>query len=81
MKINLKEQLRKICKEYHDRAAKIENLKYDLEHEVVIKDYEVTSKLCQRYVLRKMVVINHFAFESKLTFIARFGHSVYFLTF
>jgi len=35
------EQLRQICKEYHARAAKIENLKYDLEHEVVIKDYEV----------------------------------------
>merc|ERR1711915_840244 len=37
------EQLRQICKEYHDRAAKIENLKYDLEHEVVIKDYEINE--------------------------------------
>ena len=41
LKFHLKEQLRLICKEYHARAAKIENLKYDLEHEVVIKDYEV----------------------------------------
>merc|ERR1712168_545709 len=37
------EQLRQICKEYHARAAKIENLKYDLEHEVVIKDYEINE--------------------------------------
>ena len=41
LKFHWKEQLRQICKEYHARAAKIENLKYDLEHEVVIKDYEV----------------------------------------
>merc|ERR1712168_1179167 len=37
------DQLRQICKEYHARAAKIENLKYDLEHEVVIKDYEINE--------------------------------------
>merc|ERR1719228_2532084 len=37
------DQLRQICKEYHARAAKIESLKYDLEHEVVIKDYEINE--------------------------------------
>lgn len=39
-----KEQLREICKEYHARAAEIENIKYDLEHEVVVKDYEVQNQ-------------------------------------
>merc|ERR1712183_499048 len=37
------EQLRQICKEYHARAAKIENLKYDLEHEVVMRDYQINE--------------------------------------
>merc|ERR1711976_1046992 len=37
------EQLRKVCQDYFDRAAKLESLKYDLEHEVVIKDYEINE--------------------------------------
>ena len=37
----LEEKLRNICKDYYARAANLESLKYDLEHEVVIKDYEV----------------------------------------
>merc|ERR1711950_80191 len=35
------EQLRVICKDYFSRAANLESIKYDLEHEVVIKDYEI----------------------------------------
>merc|ERR1712029_811237 len=37
------EKLRNICKDYYARAANLESLKYDLEHEVVIKDYEITE--------------------------------------
>merc|ERR1712032_1428920 len=37
------EQLRAICKDYFGRAAKLESTKYDLEHEVVIKDYEINE--------------------------------------
>ena len=36
-----KEKLKAICAEYHKRAVGLESIKYDLEHEVVIKDYEV----------------------------------------
>ena len=36
-----KEKLKAICAEYHKRANGLESIKYDLEHEVVIKDYEV----------------------------------------
>ena len=38
-----KEKLKAICKEYHSRAVGLESIKYDLEHEVVIKDYEVNQ--------------------------------------
>ena len=51
----MKEQLSLICEEYHARAAKIENLKYDLEHEVVIKDYEVISGLHFQQVFREHI--------------------------
>merc|ERR1712109_392732 len=37
------EQLRVICKDYFTRAANLESIKYDLEHEVVIKDYEINE--------------------------------------
>merc|ERR1712227_102526 len=37
------EKLRAICKEYYSRASNLESIKYDLEHEVVIKDYEITK--------------------------------------
>merc|ERR1712079_876813 len=37
------ETLRAICKEYHRRAVELEGIKYDLEHEVVIKDYEINE--------------------------------------
>jgi len=54
IKTPYKEHLRQICKEYHARAAKIENLKYDLEHEVVIKDYEVNlAQYFKTVLLRK----------------------------
>merc|ERR1712110_685732 len=32
-----------ICKEYHSKICKLENTKYDLEHEVYIKDYEINE--------------------------------------
>merc|ERR1711963_1060058 len=37
------EKLKAICKEYHSRAVGLESIKYDLEHEVVIKDYEINE--------------------------------------
>ena len=40
-----KEKLKAICAEYHKRAVGLESIKYDLEHEVVIKDYEVNQEL------------------------------------
>ena len=39
-----KEKLKAICAEYHKRAVGLESIKYDLEHEVVIKDYEVNQE-------------------------------------
>ena len=39
-----KEKLKAICAEYHKRAVGLESIKYDLEHEVVIKDYEVNQR-------------------------------------
>ena len=39
-----KEKLKAICAEYHKRAVGLESIKYDLEHEVVIKDYEVNRE-------------------------------------
>ena len=42
-----KEKLKAICAEYHKRAVGLESIKYDLEHEVVIKDYEVNQELRQ----------------------------------
>jgi len=35
--------LQQICKEYYDRIAKLENLKYDLEYEVRQKDFVVNE--------------------------------------
>merc|ERR1711963_794468 len=32
-----------ICQSYHDRVKSLENEKYDMEHEVVIKDYEINA--------------------------------------
>merc|ERR1712130_634713 len=37
------EKLRVICKDYYTRAVNLESLKYDLEHEVIIKDYEINE--------------------------------------
>merc|ERR1712045_759540 len=37
------EKLKAICAEYHSRAVGLESFKYDLEHEVVIKDYEINE--------------------------------------
>merc|ERR1711874_916528 len=37
------EKLKAICAEYHKRAVGLESIKYDLEHEVVIKDYEINE--------------------------------------
>jgi len=36
-------QLQSICKEYYDRIAKLENLKYDLEYDVIQKDFVVNE--------------------------------------
>lgn len=35
--------MKKICKEYHDRIAKLEDSKYDLEYEVRQKDYLINE--------------------------------------
>lgn len=35
------EQLKQICKQYHDRICNLENVKYDLEYVVKRKDVEV----------------------------------------
>ncbi|CAG2111053.1 unnamed protein product [Medioppia subpectinata] len=35
--------LQQICKEYYDRIAKLENLKYDLEYAVIQKDFVVNE--------------------------------------
>merc|ERR1712062_583706 len=37
------EELAVICRDYHTRATNLESIKYDLEHEVVIKDYEINE--------------------------------------
>merc|ERR1712038_425298 len=37
------DQMRKVCSEYYQRICKLENTKYDLEHEVYIKDYEINE--------------------------------------
>ncbi|KAI7689007.1 Troponin I [Sarcoptes scabiei] len=37
------DQLKKICKDYHDRIAKLEDSKYDLEYEVIQKDYLINE--------------------------------------
>ena len=37
------DQLRALCKEYHDRIYKVESAKYDLEKEVEFKDYQINE--------------------------------------
>merc|ERR1711962_1097155 len=36
-------ELKAVCKEYQKRLENLENLKYDLEHEVQVKDYEINE--------------------------------------
>lgn len=36
-------ELKQICKEYHERITKLENIKYDLEYEVRQKDFVVSD--------------------------------------
>uniref|UniRef100_A0A1B0G344 Uncharacterized protein n=1 Tax=Glossina morsitans morsitans TaxID=37546 RepID=A0A1B0G344_GLOMM len=49
------EQLKSLCKQYHDRICKLEDQKYDLEYVVKRKDVEKTTslgalkKICQDY--------------------------------
>ena len=51
-----KEKLKAICAEYHKRAVGLESIKYDLEHEVVIKDYEVNQESRQRNLKLKGIL-------------------------
>ena len=51
-----KEKLKAICAEYHKRAVGLESIKYDLEHEVVIKDYEVNHESRQRNLKLKGIL-------------------------
>lgn len=38
---NSKDELRKLCKQYHDTIAKLESDKYDLEYQVKKIDFEI----------------------------------------
>eukprot|EP00088_Acartia_fossae_P028821 TRINITY_DN2964_c0_g1_i6.p1 TRINITY_DN2964_c0_g1~~TRINITY_DN2964_c0_g1_i6.p1 ORF type:complete len:204 (-),score=98.48 TRINITY_DN2964_c0_g1_i6:376-987(-) len=37
------DDIRRLCEQYHARVAQLENTKYDLEHEVTMKDYEINE--------------------------------------
>lgn len=49
----LTEQLKDICKEYYERMYLCEGQKWDLEHEVRKRDWEVLPKIKQNKIYQK----------------------------
>lgn len=49
------EQLKSLCKQYHDRICKLEDQKYDLEYVVKRKDVEVYTKYQNSNKKRKSI--------------------------
>ena len=48
---------KQICLDYHARCAALESVKFDLEHEVKVKDYEVTRSITHLTELRQNCTI------------------------
>ena len=46
------DKIASICREYHDRISKLEDLKYDLEYEVRQKDFVINELSIQVNDLR-----------------------------